>query len=111
MSLPYKHTVVYFIFNQLRGPQEDTLARLLEFSFLPVILKPGSKVDEATLINAANEFGQENIFKNHIRMMERLKRYFITGITSVDHHDKKTKDVYGLIADEFLNRIGEVDKG
>lgn len=77
---------------------------------LPVILKPGSKVDEATLINAANEFGQENIFKNHIRMMERLKRYFITGITSVDHHDKKTKDVYGLIAGEFLNRMGEGDK-
>lgn len=73
---------------------------------LPVILKPGSKIDEATLINAANEFGEENIFSTHIRMMERLKRYFITGITAVDHHDKKVDEVYRTVANEFLSRVG-----
>ena len=72
---------------------------------LPVILKYDSKIDEATLINAINVFGQENLFNTHIRMMERLKRYFITGITNVDHHDKKVLEVYKNVATELLDRI------
>lgn len=72
---------------------------------LPVILKQDSKIDEATLINAATVFGDENIFDVRIKMMERLKRYFITGITEVDHHDKNVLKVYTSVAKELLERI------
>lgn len=74
---------------------------------LPVIMKPDSLVDQATLINAENFFGTENLFKTQIKQMERLKRYDITGITNVDHHDKRALDVYNAIADELLERIGK----
>lgn len=72
---------------------------------LPVILKHDSKIDAATLINAATVFGEENLFTTHIRMMERLKRYCITGITEVDHHDKKVLEVYTNVAKELLQRM------
>ena len=72
---------------------------------LPVILKQDSKIDEATLINAADVFGEENLFNVRIKMMERLKRYFITGITDIDHHDKNVMKVYTSVANELLSRI------
>ena len=75
---------------------------------LPVIMKSDSKIDQATLINAENSFGAENLFNTHIKQMERLKRYDITGITDLDYHDKKVFEVYEELADELLERIGKL---
>lgn len=72
---------------------------------LPVIMKADSLVDQAVLANAENLFGIENIFDKQIKQMERLKRYDMTGITNVDHHDKRVVAVYKGIADELLQRI------
>lgn len=72
---------------------------------LPVIHKADSKVDQATLINAKDIFGEENLFTTQIKQMERLKRYDITGITDVDMHDKRVFDVYTNVANELLVRV------
>lgn len=72
---------------------------------LPVIHKADSKIDQATLINAKNTFGEENFFNTEIKQMERLKRYDITGITDADMHDKRVFDVYTNVANELLERV------
>lgn len=72
---------------------------------LPVILKKGGKVDEATLANATNLFGEENMFKNIIKHMERLKRWDMVGITNDDMHDRRVHKIYHSLADEFLERL------
>lgn len=74
---------------------------------LPVILKKGGKVDEATLANATEMFGSENMFQNVVKHMERIKRWDMIGITenNKDIHDKRVHAVYSNITDEFLARL------
>lgn len=72
---------------------------------LPVIHKTDSKIDQATLTSAKNIFGEENLFSTHIKQMERLKRYDITGITDTDMHDKRVFEVYEGVAKELLERV------
>lgn len=76
---------------------------------LAVILKQDSQVDQATLVNAENTFGLENMFKTQIKQMERLKRYDITGITSDNNHDKRVLEIYKGLAEELLNRIDSME--
>ena len=77
------------------------------FGVLPVILKKGGLVDEATLANATELFGQENMFNNIVKHMERLKRWDMIGITEneKDVHDKRVHAVYSDLTDEFLERL------
>lgn len=83
---------------------------------LPVLLKNQSIVDESVLVNARKTFGDENLFSNIIRNMERLKRYDITGIidpdvdTQFDTHDKKVHLLYDVVTDEFLNRFRSLEE-
>ena len=72
---------------------------------LPVLLKNGAAVDLATLENARNIFGEENLFKIVVKNMERLKRFDITGITDYDMHDRKVHESYKEIANEFISRL------
>lgn len=78
---------------------------------LPVILKHGGKVDEYALQTAKELFGEENIFKNVIRYMERLKRWDVTGIThnEKDVHDNRVHEVYEELANEFLARVSALE--
>ena len=77
------------------------------YGVLPVILKKGGLVDEATLANATELFGVENMFKNVVKHMERLKRWDMIGITEneKDVHDKRVHAVYETLTDEFLERL------
>lgn len=77
------------------------------YGVLPVILKSGGKVDEATLANATELFGEENMFNNIVKHMERLKRWDMIGITedTSDIHDKRAHAVYSALTDEFLQRL------
>ncbi|QWS05376.1 ParA family protein [Limosilactobacillus reuteri] len=75
---------------------------------LPVLSKRNAQVDTQVLNSAIQEFGQENIFTNHIMTMERVKRMDITGITDrkTDIWDKKTHKAYIGVANEILKRLG-----
>ncbi|MBP9970804.1 MAG: AAA family ATPase [Trichococcus flocculiformis] len=82
---------------------------------LPVLLKNNSKVDEATLDTAKEKFGEENLFKNLVKNMERLKRYDIVGIVDsdldnkYDIHDKRVMALYKKVTEEMLSRLKEFD--
>lgn len=82
---------------------------------LPVLLKNNSKVDEATLATAKEKFGEENLFKNLVKNMERLKRYDIVGIVDsdldnkYDIHDKRVMALYKKVTEEMLSRLKEFD--
>lgn len=91
------------VIDEFHAPTLDVLG------ILPVLLKNGAPVDISTLEEATKIFGKDNIFKNTIRSMERLKRYDVTGITSDDMHDKKVSKVYVDVTDEIINKLKEVD--
>lgn len=82
---------------------------------LPVLLKNNSKVDEATLNTAKEKFGEENLFKNLVKNMERLKRYDIVGIVDSDlggkHdiHDKRVMALYKKVTEEMISRLKEIE--
>lgn len=82
---------------------------------LPVLLKNNSKVDEATLNTAKEKFGEENLFKNLVKNMERLKRYDIIGIVDsdldgkYDIHDKRVMALYKKVTEEMLSRLNEFE--
>lgn len=80
-------------------------ANLDIIGILPVLLKNGAAVDLATLENAREIFGPENLFENVVNNMERLKRFDITGITNDDMHDRKVHTSYKIIAEEFIQRL------
>lgn len=75
----------------------DTYKSQVDFDILeilPVLLKNTSKVDQTILEQAKTEFGEENIFNNVIKNMERVKRYDMIGITNPDsekRHDMHDK--------------------
>lgn len=82
---------------------------------LPVLLKNNSKVDEATLNTAKEKFGEENLFRNLVKNMERLKRYDIIGIVDsdldgkYDIHDKRVMALYKKVTEEMLSRLNELE--
>lgn len=82
---------------------------------LPVLLKNNSKVDEATLNTAKEKFGEENLFKNLVKNMERLKRYDIIGIVDsdlggkYDIHDKRVMALYKKVTEEMISRLEEIE--
>jgi chromosome partitioning protein len=83
---------------------DDYDAHMDILGILPVLLKNGAPVDNATLENAKEIFGEHNIFSTLVRNMERLKRYDITGIAEEDMHDRKVMNSYKKVTDEFLKR-------
>ncbi|MEE1131411.1 MAG: ParA family protein, partial [Caryophanon sp.] len=91
--------------NYLQSLIDDYNAELDIIGILPVILKNGAAVDLATLENAKDVFGEENIFKQVVMNMERLKRFDLTGITNDDMHDRRVHKVYNGIAEEFIERL------
>ncbi|MCT6891238.1 MAG: AAA family ATPase [Lactobacillus sp.] len=93
------------IINNYQAP------RLEIVGILAVLMQAGAPVDEATVQNAIDEFGQENIFDEKIHSMQRLKRYGITGITFKSRFDKKVFDVYKKVTDELLHRIEVIENG
>lgn len=91
--------------SYLQSLIDDYGADLDIVGILPVLLKNGAAVDLTTLDSAREIFGEENLFKNIVNNMERLKRFDITGITTEDMHDRKVHRSYNKIADEFIARV------
>lgn len=85
--------------------------RLELIGILAVLMQAGAPVDEATIVNATEEFGESNILKTRIHAMQRIKRYGITGITFKGKHDKNVFAVYEKLTDEILKRIEDIERG
>jgi chromosome partitioning protein len=74
---------------------------------LPVLTERRAPVDEAVLNAAIDEFGEGNIFANHILIQSRIKRYDMTGITDnpKDMWDKKVHKSYAAVANEMIEKL------
>lgn len=81
---------------------------------LAVLLKNNAGLDSQILQDAEEDFGQDMLFKQIIRHMERLKRYDRTGIaekdlTPYDMHDTRVHYIYQQLTNEIVTRLK--DKG
>lgn len=72
---------------------------------LPVLLRPGSRVDNSTVERAKDLFGDDNVMVNEIRHLERLKVWDVTGITKDDQHDRKAHRVFIKATKELMEKI------
>ena len=89
---------------------DNTGAGVDVLGVLPVLNSRRSVVDQSVLAAAVEEFGEENMFKNTVMTMERIKRYDMYGITDNKHDgwDNKVHKTFDAIADELLERLREV---
>lgn len=78
---------------------------------LPVLMDSNATLDQFVLANAAEIFGEENIFANKIPNMARLKRFDNTGIIENDRHDKRVIELYDKVSSELIERINFFEKG
>lgn len=81
---------------------------------LAVLLKNNAGLDSQILRDAEADFGDNMLFDQIIRHMERLKRYDRTGIaekdlTPYDMHDTRLHYIYKKLTDEIVERLK--DKG
>lgn len=76
---------------------------------LPVLSERNARVDREILRRAIKKFGDENVFKNHILIMARVKRMDITGITDrkADIWDRKTHKAFEGVGNEIVERLGK----
>ncbi|EIM5395027.1 AAA family ATPase [Enterococcus faecalis] len=103
----YRKAVRYANYlSQLRDTYDLNVKAL---GILPVLMENNSEYDEQIINQAKEEFGPENIFKNPIKQLRRIKRFDWTGITNNtnDSHDKKVHSLYEKVANELIIRIGE----
>ena len=81
---------------------------------LAVLLKNNAGLDSQILKDAETDFGNDMLFDQIIRHMERLKRYDRTGIaekglTKYDMHDTRLHYIYNTLTKEIVSRLK--DKG
>ena len=83
---------------------------------LPVLLENRAGLDSQILKDAKKTFGKEQVFKNIIKHMERLKRFGRVGIADKDadygkgdFHDIKVHYVYNQLTDEILERLKKME--
>lgn len=80
---------------------------------LPVLMSKKSQVDQSVLNLAYEKFSEENIFKEKVTSLERLKRYDVIGIgdplltDGIDVHDHNVLKLYDKIATELVERLIE----
>lgn len=85
--------------------------RLELIGILAVLMQAGAPVDEATIVNDTESFGESNILDTKIHAMQRIKRYGITGITFTGKHDMRVFTVCENVTDEMLKRIEDIEHG
>ena len=89
---------------------DDFGSNVVVIGVLPVLSKRGAAVDTA-ILNKAKQMWGDDVFKSHIKLMERVKRMDITGITDDPHDvwDQRTINKYKAVANELLQKV-RIDK-
>ena len=90
-----------YVIDAYKAPRLDLIG------ILPVLIKNNAPVDDYTLTSAKEAFGEENLLNHHIRHMERIKRFPITGISTHEIYDMRVIQAYKEVTDEILERIGK----
>lgn len=72
---------------------------------LPVLLRPGGRVDLSTLERAREIFGEDNVFQTVVKHLERLKSWDVTGIKDKDQHDRNAHSIFEQVVEELLDKL------
>lgn len=82
---------------------------LYVLGILPVLMKKDGAVDQTTMAEALETFGEENVFRTHVTSMERVKRFDYTGVTQNerDVHDRRVHELFENVTTEFVERLNE----
>lgn len=89
--------------KQLIKMKQTYNPKLEVLGILPVLLNSDASVDKYILSEAKNMWG-EYVFESVVPQMERIKRFYINGITNNDRHDQRVLDKYKEITSEFLEK-------
>lgn len=92
--------------------QDDYDVNVDLLGILPVLQQNGSELDLDVVSDAMESFGEENIFKNRVKTMARLKRFDRTGITDnpKDVNDRKVHQIYQTVTNELIERINLLEE-
>ncbi|WP_373866549.1 ParA family protein, partial [Leuconostoc citreum] len=98
--------------DHLLALQDDYNLAIDLLGILPVLQQNRSELDLDVLQDATEIFGDNNIFKTHIKQTNRLKIFDRTSITDniKDIHDKRIHAIYNELRTETLQRITILDK-
>lgn len=77
---------------------------------LPVLLRPGGRVDISTLQRSKELFGEDNVLNSVVKHLERLKAWDVTGITNRDMHDRKAHQVFLDVVDELEQKLAQFEE-
>lgn len=93
----------------LQELKEDYNANFILIGIILYLVSKRSKTDNIIESKAAETFGEEALFKNHIYYRERVKNWSNQGIThnEKDIHDVHTHKMYGDLIEELIERIGD----
>lgn len=73
---------------------------------LPVMFKNKGRIDDFVMKLLKNVYG-DNVFENLVKQRERVKSWDVTGVKNQDMHDREALKMYGNIAEELIERIGD----
>jgi chromosome partitioning protein len=73
---------------------------------LPVMFKNKGRIDDFVMKMLKNVY-EDNVFENLVKQRERVKSWDVTGIKNQDMHDREALKMYGNIAKELIERIGD----
>lgn len=106
LSLEGAETYVSYL--QFMADEYDADIQVL--GVLPVLLRAGGRVDQSTVERATELFGEDNVFKNVIKHLERLKAWDMTGIKNDDHHDRKAHQIFLDVVDEMEEKLARFEE-
>lgn len=90
--------------NQLITMKETYNPKLEVLGVLPVLLNSDASVDKYILSQAQEMWG-DFVFDSFVPQMERIKRFYVRGITNNDRHDHNVLYKYKEITSEFLVKV------
>lgn len=98
-----------FIDYMITNLKEEFDSPVDVLGILPVLSKSGAAVDLEVIRSAVKNWGKKWIFNQQIRLMERVKRMDMTGITDnkSDVHDKNVHEKFTNVAKEIIKRLGD----
>jgi len=90
--------------EQIQSIKEFHDLDVMILGILPIMFEDTS-VDRNISEAAIEQYGEEILFNNVIRKMERVKGFDLSGIVELDMHDIRTVNAYNEIANEILEKL------
>lgn len=106
-SLSGAEVFINYLIETLSKDAQHLNTDINVLGIIPVLSKPNAPVDYEVIRSAKEIWGEQWIFKNQIKLMERIKRMDMQGITdnTSDIHDKNVHEKFLKVAEEIIERL------